>query len=1219
MKKKIVVHVLAILAVLCLIVIDAEAKKPEISRHDAHYLDRQVSVNLQWLSSEAIVSVRVAAGKEVKEIKIDPYENKKTRSGYSGEVHVVLQTDPTAFQESIAYTIQVEDEDGQKSNLVTGKVNIPLGALAGKERDQWGKDKLAGTARSGQKDMIDQLRQVATVLAAPPVLADVSVNNPGSCTVTFKTKATHSVGLKEVDFRIFDSSNKLFDSQQILATGKYWEGTSKDFTLGSGNYFVIVQAIDASGSTSPEKKAAFTIKAGCEPTQAQTQPQSQPQTADQPQQPVTTPVTPATTPETPVVTPPVTTPVTPPVVPAVITPGTPQVISITPPPSVTLPEGTELVSQPSLQNGLRSWTIEEWYKPSDGKGEIITDNNGIAFRGTKENSRVGIMQSLNNLDVTTYGKIFLTAQIRTEEQKLDGTGWQGREGPVAVFVSYTDVNGLLHNGLPIMPSESQTNRMFWEGFYHVDPTGSSHNWHGTKIGKGQWYTYQYDLMTLSPRPKILHFVGAEGAGWPTREGRIALLSLRGQRTVAPPVTQQTLPSVTDPIIYANGNIGGVQNNPTRETTFTIDSSYRVTFIYTYHYFNSGKLPGTIALRHSDGTVYGPWQTAGALGQGGVQNAYWFVKPNVEIKAGSYTVIDSDKATWSQNSGSAGAGFVEMRGIKTQAPVTQQTLPSVTDPIIYANGNIGGVQNNPTRETTFTIDSSYRITFIYTYHYFNSGKLPGTIALRHSDGTVYGPWQTAGALGQGGVLNAYWFVKPNVEIKAGSYTVIDSDKATWSQNSGSAGAGFVEMRGIKTQAPVVVPPLGPGMEVDIDRPGLDYRSFDLTAPDPNLCQAACTNEATCKAFTYVRPGVQGPNARCWLKSSVPNQVKSTCCVSGVKPAAPVTQQNLPSVTDPIIYANGNIGGVQNNPTRETTFTINSSYRVTFIYTYHYFNSGKLPGTIALRHSDGTVYGPWQTAGALGQGGVQNAYWFVKPNVEIKAGSYTVIDSDKATWSQNSGSAGAGFVEMRGIKIQPAIVVGQKELLTNTALKGLTGWTIQEWMQPSSRRGEVTDGSDGIRFRSESGNTRMGIMQTINADVSGAQKLTLTAVVKAVEQRLDGTGWQGREAPVAVFVTYADVNGVVRNGLGSMANPVESQANRMFWHGFYYLNPTGNSQTWNGTKVGQGSWYTYEVDLMSLSPKPKTILAVGAEGSGWSTREGKISSLSLKYYGVLPADK
>ncbi|HRS81897.1 MAG TPA: hypothetical protein P5238_00315, partial [Smithellaceae bacterium] len=210
------------------------------------------------------------------------------------------------------------------------------------------------------------------------------------------------------------------------------------------------------------------------------------------------------------------------------------------------------------------------------------------------------------------------------------------------------------------------------------------------------------------------------------------------------------------------------------------------------------------------------------------------------------------------------------------------------------------------------------------------------------------------------------------------------------------------------------------------------------------------------------------------------------------------------------------------------------------------------------------------------------------------------------------AGAGFVEIKGVKTGTAVTVGEKELLNNGGLKSLSGWTIHRWMQPTGERGEVIQESDGIKFHNTSGNTRMGIMQTINADVSGAQKVILKAVVKAVQQTLTGTGWQGREAPIAVMVTYTDVSGVVRNGLGSMANPSESQANRMFWHGFYYANPTGNSQTWHGTKVSQGSWYTYEVDLMSLNPKPKIIHAVGAEGSGWPTREGKISSISLKVY-------
>ena len=67
----------------------------------------------------------------------------------------------------------------------------------------------------------------------------------------------------------------------------------------------------------------------------------------------------------------------------------------------------------------------------------------------------------------------------------------------------------------------------------------------------------------------------------------------------------------------------------------------------------------------------------------------------------------------------------------------------------------------------------------------------------------------------------------------------------------------------------------------DRPGMNYRSFDLPAPRPELCRDACWREPQCRAFTYVRPGVQGPSARCWLKNPVPPARLNDCCLSGVK--------------------------------------------------------------------------------------------------------------------------------------------------------------------------------------------------------------------------------------------------------------------------------------------------------------------------------------------------
>ncbi len=72
----------------------------------------------------------------------------------------------------------------------------------------------------------------------------------------------------------------------------------------------------------------------------------------------------------------------------------------------------------------------------------------------------------------------------------------------------------------------------------------------------------------------------------------------------------------------------------------------------------------------------------------------------------------------------------------------------------------------------------------------------------------------------------------------------------------------------------------GFEVNVDRPGRDYADFDLEVDDPGQCYQACQDDGQCKAWTYVKPNVQGPNARCWLKWSIPDKVTDECCVSGI---------------------------------------------------------------------------------------------------------------------------------------------------------------------------------------------------------------------------------------------------------------------------------------------------------------------------------------------------
>lgn len=70
------------------------------------------------------------------------------------------------------------------------------------------------------------------------------------------------------------------------------------------------------------------------------------------------------------------------------------------------------------------------------------------------------------------------------------------------------------------------------------------------------------------------------------------------------------------------------------------------------------------------------------------------------------------------------------------------------------------------------------------------------------------------------------------------------------------------------------------EVNWDRPGFDYSNFDMNSTREILCQWSCQKDRRCKAWTYVKPGIQGPKPRCWLKWAVPRAVPNTCCTSGI---------------------------------------------------------------------------------------------------------------------------------------------------------------------------------------------------------------------------------------------------------------------------------------------------------------------------------------------------
>ncbi len=124
-----------------------------------------------------------------------------------------------------------------------------------------------------------------------------------------------------------------------------------------------------------------------------------------------------------------------------------------------------------------------------------------------------------------------------------------------------------------------------------------------------------------------------------------------------------------------GNIGGVFPGTELAATFTVDAPTLITYMRHYHY-GPETPPGQVGLTAEDGTFYGPWQTVGSEGQGGVRDAYWTVEPMVVIPAGTYTVWDSEPSTWSTNDEAGGVGFSVVRGrVGVSAPPVVGTVPT----------------------------------------------------------------------------------------------------------------------------------------------------------------------------------------------------------------------------------------------------------------------------------------------------------------------------------------------------------------------------------------------------------------------------------------------------------------------------------------------------------------------------------------------------------------
>ncbi len=373
-------------------------EKPEITRHDATYLDRGVSIIVQWHSTNPVTRVVISAGREQKEIKVDEYDNRRNAYGYSGEVSALIPIESGGFGQPAApfqYTVQIEDDLRLRSDVVSAKIAPPAvagggmpppppfgmmpppyGAPPPQGDDSWGQSHLHSNVTTQPQQqpgaagmaggIVDKLITTMERHDVPPTLNNVKVNILSPETVSFSSKAIDDKGLREIKFRILDSRGIQVQEQVLSNLGKNWEGTTQTFQLGGGTFKVIAQAVDTAGNTSKEKIESFTLTG--------------PPAAAQPQQPPP-PVQP------PIADPPPVMPPPPPVVdpPPVVVPPPPIVVPPPPPPPpVPVPKSSlsvTILPDAAIKAGAQ-WQLDggAWQNSGASIADISPGRHKVVFK-----------------------------------------------------------------------------------------------------------------------------------------------------------------------------------------------------------------------------------------------------------------------------------------------------------------------------------------------------------------------------------------------------------------------------------------------------------------------------------------------------------------------------------------------------------------------------------------------------------------------------------------------------------------------------------------------------------------------------------------------------------------------------------------------------------------------------------------------------------------------
>ncbi len=189
-----------------------------------------------------------------------------------------------------------------------------------------------------------------------------------------------------------------------------------------------------------------------------------------------------------------------------------------------LPEGDPLVKNGDFSMGFSDWTPidrNEAGRPVElGQRTLIPENvNGsqvVALHVSRISpegihNETGLAQSINK-DVSDYESLRLKADVEVTGQSLSGGGYMGYEYPMMIRVRYRDNTG---------------GQIDWTHGFFVSNPDKSPTPNGEQVPRGEWISYDGELMEISPRPVYVISIEVLGAGH-TFDSSIANVSLVGK-------------------------------------------------------------------------------------------------------------------------------------------------------------------------------------------------------------------------------------------------------------------------------------------------------------------------------------------------------------------------------------------------------------------------------------------------------------------------------------------------------------------------------------------------------------------------------------------------------------------------------------------------------------------------------------------------------------------